>query len=195
MCSCCVSLVCPVIRGADITAQTRIEITANQPLDCHWVGHGFKVHIPAGAIREERGPVTLYIQASLSGDYQLPDNGVLASGVYWLSLHPHVKSFSKKATVTIQHCASDNDSALSFFTAKCTQKSLPYTFKSLEGGSFLVSGCGTIQCNRFSALAISASSISEYALCSYYMAKQLNVYYVYIAVIPNLNLYLKVIVL
>ena len=25
MCNCCVSLVCPVIRGADIIAQTRIE--------------------------------------------------------------------------------------------------------------------------------------------------------------------------
>ena len=195
MCSCCVSLVCPVIRGADITAQTRIDITSDQPLDYHWVGHGFKVHIPAGVIREERGPVTLCIQASLSGDYQLPDDGVLASGVYWLSLHPHVKSFSKKATVTIQHCASDNDSALSFLTAKCTQKSLPYTFKSLEGGSFLVSGCGTILCDRFSALAVSASSISEYAFCSYCMAKQLNVYDVHIAVIPNLHLYLKVIVL
>ena len=186
---------CPVIRGADITAQTRIDITPDKTLDYHWEGHGFKVHIPAGAISEERGPVTLCIQASLSGDYQLPDDGVLVSGVYWLSLHPHVKSFSKKATVTIQHCASDNDSTLSFFTAKCTQKSLPYTFKPLKGGSFLMSGCGTIQCDRFSALAISASSISEYAFCSYYMAKQINVYDVHIAVIPNLNLYLKVIVL
>ena len=50
-------------------------------------GHGFKVHIPAGAIRRERGRVTLCIQTSLSGDYQLPHDGVLVNGVYWLSLH------------------------------------------------------------------------------------------------------------
>ena len=186
------SLVFPVIRGADIIAQTKVEITPDQALDYHWEGHGFKVHIPAGAISEEKGPVTLCIQASLSGDYQLPDDGVLVSGVYWLSLHPPVERFNKKVTLSLQHCASDNDSALSFITAKCTQKSLPYTFKPLAGGSFLVSGCGTIQCDHFSAVAVSASSISEYAFCSYYMAKQLNVYDVHIAVTPNLMLRLKV---
>ena len=185
----------PVIRGADITAQTKIEIPPDQPLDYHWVGHGFKVHIPTGAISEERGPVTLCIQASLSGDYQLPDDGVLVSGVYWLSLHPHVKRFNKKVTVYTQNCASDNDSALSFITAKCTQKSLPYTFKPLAGGSFFKSGCGTIECDHFSALAVSASSISEYAFCCYYMAKRLNLYDVDITVTPNLKLHLKVIVL
>ena len=189
------SLVFPVIRGADIIAQTKIEIPPDKPLDYHWVGHRFKVHIPAGAISEERGPLTLCIQASLSGDYQLPDDGVLVSGVYWLSLHPHVKRFNKKVTVYTQHCVSDNDTTLSFITAKCTQKSLPYTFKSLAGGSFFKSGCGTIQCDRFSAVAVSASSISEYAFCSYYMAKQLNVYDVDITVTPNLKLHLKVIVL
>ena len=192
MCNCCVSLVCPVIRGADIIAQTKIDITPDQPLDYHWLGHGFKVHIPAGAISEERGPVTLCIQASLSGGYQLPDDGVLVSGVYWLSLHPPVKRFNKKVTVIIQHCASDDDSALSFVTAKCTQESLPYTFKPLAGGSFSMSGCGIMQHDHFSALAVSASSKSAYAFCSYYMDKQLNVYDVHIAVIPNLMLLLKV---
>ena len=185
------SLVFPVIRGADIIAQTKIKIPPDQPLDYHWVGHGFKVHIPAGAISEEKGPMTLCIQASLSGDYQLPE-GVLVSGVYWLSLYSHVERFNKRVTLSLQHCASDDDSALSFITAKCTQKSLPYTFKPLAGGSFLVSGCGTIQCDHFSAVAVSASSISEYAFCSYYIVKQLNVYDVHIAVTPNLMLRLKV---
>ena len=186
------SLVFPVIRGADIIAQTKIEIPPDQTLDYHWEGHGFKVHIPAGAISEERGPVTLCIQASLSGDYQLPDDGVLVSGVYWLSLHPHVERFDRKVTLSLQHCASDDDPALTFITAKCTQKSLPYTFKPMAEGYFLESGYGTIQCDHFSAVAVSASSISEYAFCSYYMAKQLNVYDVHIAVTPNLMLRLKV---
>ena len=111
-----VVIVFPVIRGAYIIAQTKIEITPDQPLDYHWEGYGFNVHTPAGAISEERGPVTLCIQASLSGDYQLPDDGVLVSGVYWLSLHPHVKRFSKKVTLSLQHCAPDVDPGLSFIT-------------------------------------------------------------------------------
>ena len=89
----------PVIKGADIIAKTRIEFTQDQPLHFPWEGYGFKVHIPAGAI--SGGPVTLCIQASLSGDYQLPDDddydGVV-SGVYWLSLHPPVKRFHEKVT-------------------------------------------------------------------------------------------------
>ena len=126
----------PVIRGADIKAQTKIEIPPDQALDYHWEGHGFKVHIPTGAISEEKMPVTLCIQASLSGDYQLPNDGVLVSGVYWLSLHPHVEMFSKKVTLSLQHCASvTDDSGLSFVTTKSTQKELPYTFEALRHNS------------------------------------------------------------
>ena len=94
----------PTIQGAEIIAQTRVEITPGKSLTYHWVGHGFEVHIPAGAISSESGPVTLSIQASLSGDYQLPDDRVLVSGVYWLALH-HPVMLSKSATISIQHCA------------------------------------------------------------------------------------------
>ena len=173
----------PVIRGADITAQTKLKITSDQPLDYHWVGHGFKVHIPAGAISKERGPVTLCIQASLSGDYQLPDNGVLVSGVYWLSLHPPVKRFSKKVTLSLQHCASDDDSTLSFVTSKCTQP-VPYAFKKLSKGSFSDSKTAIIEVNSFSSFGVSGK-VSEYAFCAYYIPKQLNIYHVHITVTPN----------
>ena len=90
-----------------------MEITSDQPLDYHKEGHGFKIQIPAGAISEERETVTLCIQASLCEDYQLPDDGVLVSGVHSLSLHPPVHRLHKKVTVTIQHCASGDNSDLS----------------------------------------------------------------------------------
>ena len=166
-------------------------------LTCVWEGHGFKAHIPAGAISRERGPVTLCIQASLSGDYQLPDDGVLVSGVYWLSLQPLVK-FNKKVTITIQHCASD-DSELSFVTAKCTQKTRPYTFKPLPGGSFSQSGEGTIQVDHFSMFAVLFRKVfgytevkKRYAFCTYYIHKHLNCYEAHITVTPDLELQLKV---
>ena len=183
----------PDIRGADIAARTTVEITPDQPLDFHWVGYGFKVHIPAGAIRSERGRVTLCIQASLSGDYKLPDDGVLVSGFYWLSLHPHVERFDKKVTISLQHCASDDDSSISFVTAKCTQETLPYTFTPLlPGGSFDVSREGTVLVDHFCAVAVSATSKSHYAVCSYYLPKQLHVTNIHITVTPNLNLQLQV---
>ena len=180
----------PDIRGADIVAQTTIEITPDQPLDFHWEGHGFRVYIPAGAVSRR---VTLCIQASLSGDYLLPDDGVLVSGVYWLSLHPHVKKFQKKATITLQHCAND-DSSVSFVTARCTQEPMPYQFEKLPGASFSTHKEGAIQVDHFSACAASASptSISEYAICSYYIPKKPNVFDIHITVTPNLDMQLEV---
>ena len=138
--------------------------------------------------------MTLCIQASLSGDYQLPDDGVLVSGVYWLSLHPHVERFDKKVTVSLQHCASDDDSSISFVTAKCTQETLPYTFKPLlPGGSFDVSGEGTVLVDHFSALVVSAGHIFEYAVCTYYLPMQVhNITHIHITVIPHLYIKLKV---
>ena len=187
----------PVIRGADIVAQTTVEITPDQPLNFHWEGHGFKVHIPAGAIRRERGRVTLCIQASLSGDYQLPDDGVLVSGVYWLSLHPHVERFDKKVTISLQHCASDDDSILSFITAKCTQETLPYSFKPLPGGAFSDNE-STIQVDNFSAFSVVKLiqgiinyiyGTKIYAFCVFYTCKQQpNEYEAHITVTENLEL-------
>ena len=178
----------PAIKGADIVFQTYIEVTPGQLFTYHWEGHGFKVHIPAGAISSESGPVTLSIQASLSGDYQLPDDRVLVSGVYWLALQPPVK-FAEKATITIHHCAAD--SAISFITAKCTQETLPYTFKPLSGGCFSDPGFGTIEVDHFSAFAAVAKE-AFYAFCTFYVPQQINVYDAHITVTPNSEPHLKV---
>ena len=133
----------------------------------------------------------LCIQASLSGDYQLPDDdGVLVSGVYWLSLHPRVKRFYKKATITLQHCASDDDSALSFITAKCTQEALPYTFQSLPGGSFS-GGEGSIQVDNFSGFALFGRPVNC-AIRTYFIPKGLNTYEAHITVTQKKELVMKV---
>ena len=173
----------PIIRGADIVAQTTVEITPDQPLDFHWVGHGFRVYIPAGAVSRR---VTLCIQASLSGDYQLPDDGVLVSGVYWLSLHPHIKEFQKNATITLQHCAND-DSSVSFVTAKCTQETLPYTFKPLSGGTFSTH-YSTVGVTGFSGFGVLGRR-RMYDFRVYYIPKKPNVYDVHITLTANLELH------
>ena len=172
----------------------KLDVTPGKPLTYDWEGHGFQIHIPANAISDDAGPVTLSIQASLSGDYQLPDDDhVLVSGVYWLALHPPVK-FAEKVTITIQHCGSnDADSTpLTFATAECTEKTLPYTFKPLSGGSFLESGYGLIEVDHFSGFGIFGKP-KFYAFCTYYLPRQkINVFDVHITVTRNLKLLLNV---
>ena len=85
------------IRGADIITYNRIKVAPDQPLDFHWENYSFQIHIPAGAFTR---PVTLCIQASLRGDYQLP-NDKIDSGVFCLSLQPPVERVDKKVTLTL----------------------------------------------------------------------------------------------
>ena len=181
----------PIIQGANIIAQTEATILPGQPLTYHWKEHGFEMHIPAGALCDDETPVTVSIQASLKGDYQFPDNRVLVSGVYWIALHPPVK-FHQKVTVSIQHCGSDDDPALSFVTAKCTQKSRPFTFEYLSGGSFSDSGIGTIEVNHFSVFAAIGQRKSQYTIHAYYIPKELNVCEAHITVTTLLNLTIEV---
>lgn len=181
----------PVIREANIIAQTKINIPPNKSLNYCWKEHGFNIHVPEGAI-SNIWPVTMCIQASVNGNYQLPDDSVLVSGVYWLSLHPPVKKFNKNVTIRLQHCASDDDSTLTFVTVKCTQKTLPYTFKQVAGGSFSVSGIGSIDLNHFSGYALTGEKQS-YAFCTYYIPfSNPNLQQVDITVTQNLELFLKV---
>lgn len=181
----------PVIREVEIVACTKIVIPPGKPLTFCWERHGFKVYIPAGAIPGDGAPVTMSIQASIEGNYQLPDDGVLVSGVYWLTLHPPVK-LAEDVTLGIQH-SGGADSGLSFITAKCTQQSLPYTFKPLQGGIFSESDIGKIQVSHFSAFAIFGWKKTKCAICTYYIPQEHNNNYVsHITATPREDLIIKV---
>jgi hypothetical protein len=116
--------------------------------------------------------------------------------VYWLSLYPAVERFNQKVTLTIQHCAAvddaDSEAALSFITAKYSEKKLPHIFKQLPGGAFLQPGEGMVKVDSFSPFGIFGRRKSYYALCTYYISKQLNTYEAHISVTPNLKLNMKV---
>ena len=159
------------------------------------MGHGFKLHIPADALDPTDRPLDLTITASLSGSFQFPDNQNLVSGVYWIAFP---KRFLNPVTVKVQHCAlvehPDQLTSLSFITAKCTQKELPYNFRPLNGGEFSRDSCyGTIKMSHFSAVAVvSSNSLRKYVALTFYIPQARFTWLMHFIIIWNLKLYLKV---
>ena len=148
------------IRGADIVAETTVELTPGEPLDFHWKGHGLKLYIPADALTLNTPapePITMTIRASINGQFLLPSDLELVSGIYWVSFS---KRFSKPVTLSVQHCCNledaDQVSSLCFVTTKCTQEELPYNFKKMTGSSaFSTESCyGTIELTHFCGVGI-----------------------------------------
>ena len=86
----------------------------------------------------------------------MPPDCELISAVYWV-YSPH--KFTKPLTVEIQHCAvlsSDQQcSQLTFISTKCTQKELPYSFKTRDGGVFSHhSSYGSLSLTQFSGVGV-----------------------------------------
>ena len=130
-------------------------MVTNSGQSFYWSGYGFKLHSPPGSLPSGVDRCVLHIYASLAGQYQLPDNVVLVSAVFWVRCDPPCR-FKQKLTVEIQHCAKMTSSTkLTFVRAVCSQESLPYTFKKLEHGSFSEqSSCGCLEVNGFSGFGV-----------------------------------------
>ena len=153
-------------------ASTSVIVT-NSPQTFHWNGYGFKLTIPKGSLPAGVDQCRLDVKASVAGQYQFPDNLQLVSGVFWLRPLPLCR-FQHQLTVEIQHCAKMTSSTkLSFVRAHCSQESLPYTFKQLEGrGSFTKhSSYGCLSVNHFSSFAIAAEGDVDllYVASLYYL--------------------------
>lgn len=141
------------IRGADIEAETTLEVNPGTPLIYHWRGYGLKIYIPSDALKPGTPTLTMSIQASLSGHFQLPDDTELVSGVYWVAFP---QKFSQPVTLELQHCAYLEDpNDLLFIRAKCNEEELPYKFHPLPGGVFSTNTCyGAIDLSHFSGVGV-----------------------------------------
>ena len=101
-----------------------------------WKGHGLRLHVPKDSLPADMGKCRINIRASLSGQFQFPEDSDLLSPVF-LILTPC--KFAEPVTLEIQHCAYQDEamlSSLNFVSAKCSQKELPYNFRQLDGGVF-----------------------------------------------------------
>ena len=184
------------IRGADIVAKTTLEIVPGMPLSYEWEGHGMKLYIPADALKPDTATLTMNIQASLSGQYQLPDDTELVSGVYWVAFP---RRFSQPVTMELQHCAClehpDQLSSLFFITAKCNQETLPYQFQPLPRGSFSTdSSFGAIELYHFSGVGVARRKRkrNHYIAYIFYIPKTITTWQMHFTIIRDLELRLKV---
>ena len=142
------------IHGADNVGEMTLEVVPREPLDYYWEEHGLRLHIPADALDTNTPPLTMKVQASLSGQFKLPDDMELVSGIYWISFP--AKSLVQPVTLELQHCAEQNEQMyLTFVTSKCNQETLPYQFEPLPGGVFTTtSDYGAVQLYHFSGVAV-----------------------------------------
>ena len=147
------------------------------------------------------------ISATISGQYQFPDNTDLVSGVYWITC-PHKFPEEHPVTLTLQHCASiknpDQLNSLLFVTAKCTQKTLPYEFKELDGGIFSTENCyGSIKLHHFSGIGVGRKrkrqqnkakeeDKTSYVIRTYYFSQGANNWLTHIVIVWNLDIHLEV---
>ena len=123
------------LRGVDVIDHITFTYTG-RARSFEWLNHGFKIHFPENVLPPAVDECRVHVKASLSGQFDFPKDAELVSGLYWLSSR-HV--FTRPVTVEIQHCSQEDthqQSRLTYIVARCSQKELPYQFKTLEGGVF-----------------------------------------------------------
>jgi len=186
------------IRGADNVGEVSLEVLPGKPLDYYWKGHGLRLHIPADALYTNTPPLTMKIQASLSGQFKLPDDMELVSGVYWISFPS--EALKQPITLELQHSAyleQTEQTSLTFVTSKCNQKRLPYNFKPLHDGGFSSkSDYGIVQIKHFSGIAVACmvNHAKKYLALTYYQQARppRTTWEMHFTIISNLELRLEV---
>ena len=170
-----------------------VELTIqSQGGSFEWKGYGFRVHVPEGSLPAGMSGCRIKIRASLSGQFQLPEDSDFISPVFWITAPC---KFTKPVTLEIQHCAlsEHNDatlSNLSFVSAKCSQKGLPYRFRQVDGGVFtLHSSYGSIQLSHFSGFGITGGKSIPRFYCAhlYHTKKQTYDWRYYFVITQDLH--------
>ena len=176
--------------GVEIFGEAEFAIL-NQKGSFVWKGYGLRLHVPKGSLTASMGECKINIRASLSGQFQLPEDSDFLSPVFWLSASC---KFTKPVILEIQHCTlQENEtvlSDLSFVSAKCSQKDLPYTFRQVDGGVFTThSSYGSIQLSHFSGFAVTGRKSTPRSYCAhlYLTMKQMYDWRFYFVITQDLE--------
>ena len=182
------------IQGVEVIGMTEFTVSTHGN-NFEWKGYGMKLCVPAGSLPGGMGECRVNIRASVSGQFQLPEGSVLLSPVFWI-MAPC--KFTKLATLEIQHCAlrdATTLSDLSFVSANCSQKDLPYRFGQLDGGVFTTHSLyGRIQLSHFSGVGVAGSKETPRSYCAhlYHTVKQIYDWRYYLAITQDLEAHITV---
>jgi hypothetical protein len=140
------------LPGIEECGETSVVVISSQGRLVEW--NGLKLYIRAGSLPEGLQQCTIFIKASLAGEYEIPENTNLVSAFFWLRCEPQC-TFIKPITVEIQHCSTKRDvSKLNIVRTFCNQKTLPYKFKPLGGSFSADTFYGAIDMKGFSGVCV-----------------------------------------
>ena len=140
------------LRGVDVCGEMSFKITKHASA-FEWDKFGLSIQTQEGSLPTDVEQVTVYIKVSVSGDYEFTKNSHLVSAIFWFYCDQNCK-FLKPVVLKVQHCAkTETSSNLVFVKTNCTQAKLPYTFKTLLGGSFNENH-GQIELKSFSGVGV-----------------------------------------
>ena len=136
-----------------VVHEASMSISGDSSFILNWESCGFSMYIqPDSLLPGESCDVS--VKAMLGGDFELPKDTILVSGVYRVSLS---RDLHKPVTLELEHCVdiktSDDCTSLQFMMGEHTGSVT--AFKFVEGGkSFPSSRYGTISRERFCPVAV-----------------------------------------
>jgi len=173
-----------------VIGETKFTVTTQGGL-FEWKGYGLRLHVPKDSLPPGVRECRVNFRASFSGQFQFSEDSELLSPVFWLTAPC---KFMKPVTLEIQHCALREDEAtlsgLSFVSAKCSQRSLPYKFRPVDGGVFTThSSYGSIQLSHFSGNAVTGGKRTPQSYCAhlYHTMKKMYDWRYYFILTQDLN--------
>ena len=123
------------LRGVKVVGEKLFSINGASSQLLEWEEHGFRVQVPAGVTA---GLCDIAVKAILSGEFEFPEDCQLVSALYAISVS---RKLDKPVSVEIEHCVelkNEQDCKyMRFGIAMCDQEALPYTFETLDDGTFI----------------------------------------------------------
>ena len=179
----------------EVCGATVLEVVGDKSQKLKWPGYGFYLEVPDGSL-PPGVTASVTVQATLAGQFQLPENSQLISAIYWISAS---EVFLKEVAVNIQHCAvirtEEECSKFRFIITKCSQEELPYRFREREGVFNPHTQYATIKLKQFSGIGATTPDGTEVLYSALKFYKQIpdtdNVNYIF-TIVRNLELELQV---
>ena len=146
------------LSDVHIVSKKLFLIQGDRPQMMNWERYGLRIGVFEGSLSSEETAEAAVV-ALVGGDFKFPDNTVVVSAVYAVSLS---RPLFKPLRLEIQHCVDlsrgVNPKYLKFAIAPVDTPSLPYQFSIVEGGEFSAGEWyGSINREKFCLVSIVGS--------------------------------------